>query len=294
MITKLKHKLLNFIGRKLDSRINQYKLESKFSPAVQVSQRHLYHYYKKLAQDGNVPPLSETGYKVLSQFEEDGKIAFLFAVLGTKNKIFVDIGASDGVNSNCSNLVLNFGWHGLFIDGNETKINYGKKFYKKFPDPWDFPPKFICSMIKKENINEIIKKEGFSGEIDLLSVDIDGNDYWIWDALECIIPTVVIIETHVEFGLNNIVVPYDPNYVYPGKHPQYHGASPVAMVNLARKKGYRLVGANNMGFNLFFVRNGIGEKLVPEVTVESILKHPRYPDRFKLFEDIKDWKYLQG
>jgi hypothetical protein len=101
----------------------------------------------------------------------------------------------------------------------------------------------------------------------------------------------VIVETHIEFGLNSIVVPYDKNYNYPGKHPDYHGASPVAMEKLAQRKGYRLVGANNYGFNTIYVKNGIGEDILPAVSVESIIRHPRNQERQKLFDEIKDWEY---
>jgi hypothetical protein len=152
----------------------------------------------------------------------------------------------------------------------------------------------VNKKVNRENINPIIKEAGFEGEIGLLSMDIDGNDYWIWDALEVISPNVVIIETHCEFGLHNIVVPYDPNYSYPGKHPDYHGASPIAMTKLANKKGYRLVGANELGFNFIYVKNGIGDSLIPEVSVESVLEHPSVKESYKKFEPIKDWDYLEG
>ena len=107
-------------------------------------------------------------------------------------------------------------------------------------------------------------------------------------------PRVVVIETHNEFGLEDIVVPYDPNYSYPGKHPVYHGASPKAMVKLAHKKGYRLVGANALGFNFFFVRNGLADQELPEVSVESVLDHPSVKEGYKSFEPIKDWEYIRG
>lgn len=126
----------------------------------------------------------------------------------------------------------------------------------------------------------------------MLSIDIDGNDFLIWDALTVIEPRVVIIETHIEFGMASIVVPYDKDYSFPGKHPDYHGASPVAMEKLARKKGSRLVGANSYGFNTIYVKNDIGEDVLPTVTVESILTHPRNTKRQNLFEPIKDWDYI--
>ena len=269
------------------------KLRNRFSPAVGISQRALFHQYQQMKSDGTLPPFSETGFRVFSQFEEDGKLLFIFSLLGMDNKVFVEIGSDDGINSNSANLFFNFGWHGLFIDGNHTSIKRGRKFFSRYPHPWSYPPIFSCSMVKRENIDEIISSAGFSGEIGLLSIDIDGNDYWIWDAITVINPRVVLIETHNEFGMENIVVPYDPSYFYPGRHPVYHGASPAAMTKLAKKKGYRLVGANELGFNFFFIKNGFADDLLPEVSVESVLQHPSAKAAFTKFDEIKDWEYLR-
>jgi len=267
-------------------------LSAKNSPAVKIQQVALYNYYRQAIQDGKRFNLSETGYRVFSQFEEDGILLYIFAAIGMGNRTFIDIGAGDGINSNCANLAVNFGWYGLFIDGNPSNIERGKAYYRNNPDTTLYPPKFVHAFVQRENVNELIREAGFVGGVDLLSIDIDGNDYWVWDALTVVEPRVVIIETHIEFGMNPIVVPYDKNYSYPGKHPDYHGASPVAMEKLARKKGYRLVGANRYGFNTIYIKNGIGEELLPAVSVESILKHPRNKERQKLFEPIKDWDYL--
>ncbi|MFH1160815.1 MAG: hypothetical protein V1733_07695 [bacterium] len=268
------------------------KVYRKFSPEVQIAQRQLFHYYQECARSGNIPALSDTGFRVFTQFEEDGILLFLFAVVGTRNKTFVEIGSDDGVNSNCANLVLNLRWHGLFIDADKSSIRRGRHFYRKYPTHWSYPPKFLCNRVTRENINQLIADAGFTGEVDFLCIDIDGNDYWIWDTLQIISPRVVMIETHVEFGYHNIVVPYDPDYTYPGRHPVYHGASPVAMNQLANRKGYRLVGANSHGFNAIFVRNNVGTVILPEVPVKSILQHPATIDSFKLFEPIKDWEYI--
>lgn len=271
-----------------------YKIRNRFQPSTQVSQRHLFHYYRERALQENLPPLSEAGFRVFSQFEEDGKLLYIFSVIGMDNKTFIEIGSDDGINSNSANLYFNFGWHGLFIDGNPSSIKRGERFFRKYPHPWFFAPKFTCANVTRENVNDLISREGFIGEIGLLSIDIDGNDYWVWDALEVVTPQVVIIETHNEFGMNNIVVPYDPQYHYPGKHPVYHGASPVAMNKLAQKKGYRLAGANEYGFNFIFIRNGIADDLIPEVSVESLLQHPSSKEAVKKFEEIRDWEYLEG
>ncbi len=219
---------------------------------------------------------------------------FIFSIIGMDNKTFIEIGSDDGINSNSANLYFNFGWRGLFIDGNPNSIKRGKKFFDKYPHPWFYKPKFKCAMVTRENVNKLIEDAGFKGEIGLLSIDIDGNDYWVWDAITIISPKVVIIETHNEFGLKNIVVPYDPNYSFPGKHPVYHGASPVAMNKLANKKGYRLVGANELGFNFIFVKKGLADEVLPEVSIESVLQHPSVKEGYKKFDPIKDWDYIEG
>jgi len=264
--------------------------------STRILQHQLFHWYRHLAKTGGpLPSIFDTGYRVFSQCDEDGLLLYIFGVIRMKNRTFVDIGAGDGVaNSNCANLALNFGWHGLFIDTNKVLINRGRQFYERHSDTFLYPPLFVYAKVNRENINHLIEQAGFKGEIDLLSIDIDGNDYWIWDALECITPRVVIIETHVEFGYNNIVVPYDPDYEYPERHPDYHGASPVAMVNLARRKGYRLVGANRFGYNTIYVRNDEGKELLPEISVKDVLQHPRNAERMKLFEAIKGWQYVEG
>lgn len=270
------------------------KIRNRFNPSVQIEQRQLYLKYQELLKKNELPSISETGYRVFSQFEEDGKLLFIFSIIGMDNKVFIEIGSDDGINSNSANLYFNFGWRGLFIDGNSNSIKRGRKFFDKYPHPWFYKPEFKCAKVTRENVNELIEESKFKGEVGLLSIDIDGNDYWIWDAINIISPKVVIIETHREFGLKNIVVPYDPDYFFPGKHPVYHGASPVAMNNLAIKKGYRLVGANDLGFNFIFVKNGLADEILPEVTVESILNHPSVKEGYKAFESIKDWDYIEG
>ena len=239
-----------------------------------------------------LPALSNSGFRVFSEFEEDGLLLYLAAVLELEPKIFVDIGSSDGINSNCANLALNLGWHGLFIDGKESAINHGRNFYAGHPDALRYPQIFRHSFITAENINETISEAGLFGDIGVCSIDIDGNDCWVWNALTAITPAVVIIETHIELGARNIAVPYDPDFHYPPeKHPEYFGASAPAMLSLATKKGYRLVGSNHYGFNLIFVRTDIFPERVPAVPLDSVLRHPRHIERLKLAEPIKDWEY---
>ncbi|MFM2134828.1 MAG: hypothetical protein RL021_228 [Bacteroidota bacterium] len=286
--------MIRYLKNFLKKHLLIVRVWDKFTPAAQVPQRQLYLYYKEAARRGEVPSLKDTGFKAFSQHEEDGLLLFIFAVIGETGKRFLEIGSNDGVNSNCANLALNFGWHGVFIDADRTSVERGRRFYNRYPDRWSYKPRFVCSKVTRENVNTLVRDAGLHGEIDLLSIDLDGYDYWIWDALDAVRPRVVIIETHVEFGMHNIVVPYDPDYVFPGKHPVYHGASPVAMTRLARRKGYRLVGANDYGHNLIFILDPLGKELIPEVSVESCLQHPSAQESFKSFEPIKDWDYLEG
>lgn len=271
-----------------------FKIKDRFSPAVQITQRQIFHDYQRMLRENTLPALTDTGFRVFSQFEEDGKLLCIFSLIGMDNKIFIELGSDDGINSNCANLYFNFGWYGLFIDANKKSIARGKRFYSKYPHAWYYKPDFAMAKVTTDNVNRIIGNAGYTGEVGLLSIDIDGNDYWIWKALDVVSPRVVIIETHVEFGMRNIVVPYDENYVYPGKHKLYHGASPFAMQRLAALKGYRLVGANELGFNLIFVRNDIGRDVLPEVTIGSVLQHPSVTKSQKGFEEIKDWEYVEG
>lgn len=268
-----------------------FKVRERFSEQERKRQEDLVKQYKSLKSTGNIPDIRTTGFKNFSQFEEDGLLLYVLSMIDNVHPIFFEFGSDDGINSNSANLHFHHDWTGLFIDANPKAIERGRYFFKKHGNKKVKTPVFLESLITRENINELILSGGLKGEIGLMSIDIDGNDYWVWEAINEISPQVVIIETHNEFGLNDIVVPYDASYVYPGKHPDYHGASPVAMTHLARSKGYRLVGCNELGFNFIFVRNGLAPEL-PEVSVESVLTHPSNKEAQEKFEAIKDWDYV--
>lgn len=286
--------LFSWFKNLLKSWFYYHLVQNRLAPAVGVQQRQLFHYYQDAAAGGALPGIENAGFKVFSQFEEDGKLLYILSIIGMKTKRFIEIGADDGVNSNCANLYFHFGYHGLFIDGNSTSIKRGKRFYARYPNTWYYKPHFLCARVNRENINQLLQEQGYHGEVDLLSIDIDGNDYWIWDALEVCSPRVVIIETHVEFGLQDIVVPYDPDYSYPGKHPLYHGASSVAMIKLARRKGYRLVGANAYGSNFIFVQEVLCGDLLPEKSAGEVLSHPSAVESFKRFDQVKHMDFIRG
>ncbi len=294
---KMRKIVRNLLGRIVKKLVvilyDDPRFDPRSSPATKLAMTQAHYAWQVAARRGDfLPENLGGGARIYSQFEEDGILLYLDAVLDIKNRTFLDIGAADGINSNCANLAINFGYTGVFIDGNRDNIARGRRYYAEHPDSNLWPPKFVRAFVTRENINELITEAGLSGPIGVMSIDIDGNDYWVWEAVKVVDPTVVVIETHIEFGMRDIVVPYDADYVHPGRHPDYFSASPVAMFKLAKQKGYRLVGSNRYGFNLFFVKNGVYEDRVPEVSLESVLQHPRHLSRLDRFEAIKDWEYV--
>lgn len=240
--------------------------------------------YYKDKLNNNLPEFNTTGFKVFSQFEEDGKLLYIFSVIGMGNKTFVDLGSNDGINSNCANLAIHFNWKGLFVDGDSKALAIGQKFYEKNPGKWHYKPTFLCSYITTENINKLLKENDYEGEIDLLSIDIDGNDYWIWRAIEAVQPKVVIIESQVAFGDNEKITPYNEQKSLEFNDNDYLGASTKSLQKLGNQKGYRLIGTNEYGNNLFFIKNGIGEKEFPEINASETLSHPFAKEKINQFK----------
>ena len=250
--------------------------------------------YKQMLRDGlPLPTFDEVGFSSFSQNEEDGILLYLFALIGTTNKTCVELGAGDGLENNTANLIVNHGWSGLLVDGDAANVARGRDFYRHCPSTWVFPPTLVQGWIDAERINALITDNGVRGEIDLLSIDIDGNDYWVWKAIEAVQPRVVVVECHNIWPADRAVtVPYRSDFNKLDVHPDYSGASLLALVKLGRAKGYRLVGCNRYGFNAFFVRQGLGETTLPEVAPETCLRHPQalrgQQTRFLEVKDL-DW-----
>lgn len=273
---------------------SKWLIRDKVSPSVQLSLTQLGLQHKAALADGKLIDLSDTGFSIFSSLEEDGLLFYIINCLGIKNGRFVDIGSNDCMNSNCANLAFNMGWSGLFIDGDERNIRIGKKLYAAHRLTQPYQNNFIAAMVTPANVNQLLEQQDFTAEIDFLSIDIDGDDYWVWQAIKTISPKIVMIENHVEFGLNDVVVPIDAPEQLRQQHSLYHGASPVAMCKLAARKNYRLIGANRLGFNSIFLRNDIGVELFKEIAVADTLLHPDTIKSFSIFHQVQHLPFLPG
>ncbi len=182
--------------------------------------------------------------RLISQDGEDGVIEEIFNLIGTTSKYYVEFGAGQGHDcSNTKYLREKFGWTGLLMDGGyaDPSINLHKEF------------------ITAENICDLFKKYGVPYEFDLISIDIDGNDFYVWRSICAEYkPRVIVIEFNSHFNFNeDKVIQYDPRRRWNGT--RYFGSSVLALYNLGRRLGYSLVYQESNAVNLFFIRDDILE-----------------------------------
>ena len=216
------------------------------------------------------------GFKVYSQNDEDGIIEEIFARIGTTNKKFIEFGVQDGVESNGHYLLLK-GWSGFWIECDSENC---KKIEDKFAGVISSKHLAITKQfITKDNINELLLQNEQIGEIDLLSIDIDGNDYHVWKSLDAVNPRVVVIEYNAKIPPScDWIMPYCEQHIWDGGDK--HGASLSAMERLGREKGYSLVGTNISGVNAFFVRNDCMLNNFAVKSVKELYNPPRFYKKF--------------
>jgi hypothetical protein len=167
-------------------------------------------------------------------------------------------------------LAINYGFSGLYIDGDINNINQTRDIITNAKKYNDSPIHYLSSWVTKENIDEIIKSSNLGQNIDILSIDIDGNDYWIWDAIKEVRPRLVVIEYNASFGCDlSMTVEYKEDFNALDYHDRkwYHGASLRALKKLGQQKGYKLVGCESNGVNSFFIREDILPNQIFEVAI---------------------------
>lgn len=267
-------------------------------PTNHQTQILLYLKYRELAVRKEKLSFEEVGFDVYSPTHEDGIFLYIFSTIGTTNKKCIDIGSGSIQGSSVANLIINHGFKGLLIEGNPKDVEVARKYYQEIN--LSNTPLLKSAMITSENINSLLSENNYIGEIDLFCLDIDGVDYWIWKALDVVQPRVVMVEYQDLLGPERAwTVPYSPafsmsDYPVNQKNHNYCGASLSAFIKLGKEKGYRLIGCNNGGWNAFFMKNGIGEEMFPEVSAESCFKFDwNFHSIEKRFPLVKDMQWVE-
>lgn len=219
-----------------------------------------------LQQDFRLNSLSSYEFKVFSQWGEDGILQHLTKHLNIPCHTFIEFGVEDFYESNCRLLLMKDRWAGYVIDGSTANIERLKSSYFY----WQYPLGSTASFITRENVEALLSESGFSRDLGILSVDIDGVDYHVLEALAEWRPSIIIVEYNGVFGHRvPVSVPYSADFQRTTKHVSnlYYGANLPAFQHLLTGRGYALVGVNGAGSNAFFVRNQLINDRVPAVTL---------------------------
>ena len=281
--------------RKLLATLDILNIRSLFLKSYRERKiRQKYHYVHNNIQKKE---LLKSEAKVCSQNGEDGVLQYIFSKIGVTSKRFIEFGAG-GASSNTELLLKSFGWYGLMIDGDDNQLlELNKRLRREKVHTERL--KLVKSWITVDNINSIFSEADFTGEIDLLSIDIDGNDYWIWQTIEVVKPRLVVIEYNASFGQNeSVAVKYSPNFdrFSCESNGYIHGASLQALSKLAKKKGYSLIYCDHTGTNAFFLKSDLLNFFQEELPQNVFESHKRRDLIHTQSEQTKialDWRYLE-
>lgn len=216
--------------------------------------------------------LDRQGIKIYSQNDEDGLISEIFKRVGTENRSFLEFGVENGLENN-TRFLLEQGWSGTWLEGDSRFVAAMEQGFRARIESGRL--RVVHAMVDRENINELIRASGLPNDLDLLSIDIDGNDYHIWESITVIEPRIVVIEYNAKFPPPvKWLMPYDPAFRWDGS--DQFGASIASMAELGQRKGYQLVGCNITGANAFFVRTDVAKDLFYPPDVAALYHPPRY------------------
>jgi hypothetical protein len=249
---------------KLDRRIDEIKInQGRILSQLQRGLRH-----EKLWQ---------YGFKVFSQWDEDGIIQHLVAHLDIKNRTFIEFGVEDFRESNCRFLMMKDRWAGFVLDGSPENIARLQASYYY----WQYLLSTKAEFITKENVSQLLEESSFDKDVGVLSIDIDGVDFHVLERLGQWRPSILVVEYNEALSSTRPVsVPYDPQFVRARKHfsNQYWGANLAAFCYLADRRGYGLVGTNAVMSNAFFVRRDLLNDVIKEVSMASCQAVASYRD----------------
>jgi hypothetical protein len=247
LIKKIVHQLQAELLTRLDN-VEQATLANRFLLGS-IAARQL----REQVRNNDIKTLQEAEFQVFSQFGDDDIIQYLVEKLKPLPEIFIEFGVESYKEANTRFLLMHNNWRGLIIDGDADLM----AAVRRSDLCWRYDLTAVGAFITRENINDIFVKNGFTGEIGLLSIDIDGNDYWVWQAIHVVNPVIIVAEYNSVFGAEQAVsIPYKPDFQRHRAHYSglYWGASLPAFCHLAEQKGYDFVGCNSAGNNAYFIR----------------------------------------
>ncbi len=214
--------------------------------------------------------LFKTSFKVFSEANEDGAISEIFRRVGTESRFFVEIGVGDGLECNTAFLLMQ-GWSGVWFECSQPSVQQGRLNFH------EYPVRIIHQTLTPENVDSEIRAACGDNSVDLLSIDIDSYDYYLWKTITCIRPRVIVVEYNASFPPPiSKTIAYDASY-QPRVGTLYFGATLDAFVKLGATKGYSLVGCSVSGVNAFFVRDDLlGDHFHSPYTADNHYEPPRY------------------
>jgi hypothetical protein len=240
----------------------------------QQIQRNIVNQYKlfKLQKVAPYKKISDAGFRVYSQFEEDGIILYVLSMIEFKTMRAVEMCCGSGEECMSTNLILNHGFDGYLFDGSAENVRRAKSFFESKRDCLLYTPVLKEAWITTDSVNGLLKASGCAGEVDLFSLDIDGNEYWVLKAIDSINPRLLVVETHNIIPADkSLTIRYEPDFCYLNSLKEdFRSVSLLAMVRLCKRRGYRLIGGHRHGFNAFFLREDEGIELFPEVSIEEV------------------------
>ena len=251
--------------------VSQAKLSQSFDE-IKINQGLI---LSKLNANKSSKNIKDYEFKVFSQWGEDGIIQHLIDSVEIKNKTFIEFGVEDFFESNCRFLLMKDDWKGFVIDASKPHIQRLKNSYFY----WRHNLNAVDEFITRDNIEDILYKSGFEENLGILSIDLNGNDFYILEAIKNFTSCILICEFNPVFGPNRkITIPYKADFNWTEEHHSnlYWGASLGAISYLADKKGYALVGTNTACNNAFYIKKDLLNDKVDVLSVESAYSPSNY------------------
>ena len=261
LIKKIKNKIISFFSKIF---LDKIYLENQHLIRLAIGRLET-----KINLEKKNKNINDYEFRIFSQFGEDGIIQYLINNLQISKKKFIECGVENYEEANTRFLLENNNWSGLIIDSSKSNVDYIKNqnYY------WRHNLTAIDTFVSVKNINNIIIDHKISGNIGLLSIDIDGNDYWILKAINTISPDIIIIEYNANFGSEkSLTVKYNENFQRAklGIGRLVYGCSLKAAFNLCKEKGYSLVCTNSNGNNAFFVKNNLLNETIISKNIDEV------------------------